>query len=113
MIPITALLIPIVAILTGPFNKRLAMRERREARQMYERIVMEKLDVIKTAIAMGQSGADLKDLDQRLANLIGSEELAKLLDSKTPNTPEASTELRDAELSSEIHIQQARQRERG
>jgi hypothetical protein len=113
MIPIIALCIPIVAILTGPLNKRMALNERREARLMYERIVMEKLDVIKTAVAMGQSTADLRELDQRLASLIGNDELAKLLDPKVPQTPAAKPELRDADLSTEIRRIGAKQHELG
>ena len=106
MIPIVALLIPIVAILTGPINKRAAINERREARQLYERIVMEKLDVVKTAIAMGHSTQDLQELDKRLENLIGTDELKKLLDPKQPKTPDATPELRAVDLQSELkHVQ--------
>ena len=95
MIPIIAVSIPVVAILVDPWKRRMAMAERREARKMYERIVMEKLDVIKTAIAMGQGSDHIKDLDQRLERLIGSDQLGRLLDEKKPKAPEAPAELRD------------------
>ena len=38
LIPLTALAIPIFAILTGPISLRMKQAERKEARQLYERI---------------------------------------------------------------------------
>lgn len=69
LIPIIMVCIPIVAILVNPYRETLKKRERDDARKTYERIVMEKLDVMKTAIAMGQSGDDLEELDARLERL--------------------------------------------
>ena len=102
MIPIIAVLIPIVAILVTPYKARLKTKEREEARKMYERIAMEKLDVIKTAASMGIEGNELAELDARLEKLVGSEKLASLLDEKQPMAPQASTELRDADLDDEL-----------
>jgi hypothetical protein len=73
--------IPLAAILSGPLKQWMAQRERREARQLYERLSLEKLDVIKTAVAMGTSKADLADLDDRLERLIGSDKMKQLLPS--------------------------------
>jgi hypothetical protein len=102
MIPIIAVCIPIVAILVGPLSRRMALDERREARKLYERIVMEKMDVIRTAIAMGHSQAELRELDRRLAALIGADEIKTLLDEKSPGVPLAKNELRDVDLSDEM-----------
>ena len=62
-----------------PLQQWMAQRERREARQLYERLTMEKLDVIKTAVAVGMSKSDLADLDTRLEQLIGTDQLKSLL----------------------------------
>src|SRR5687768_11854871 len=84
LIPMMALLIPIVAImgptLTEPFKQRMRMAERREARKLYERMMLEKLDVLKTGIAMGYSKDEMRELDARLERLIGSEKLKGLLE---------------------------------
>jgi len=115
LIPLTALAIPIVAILTGPFKVKMAQAERKEARQLYERIVMEKLDTMKTAIAMGHTQDELSDLDNRLERLVGADKLAGLLeDKKTPEVPEvkADAELMDADLEAEIaRLQRKREKQ--
>jgi hypothetical protein len=105
LIPLTALAIPIVAILTGPIMLRMKQAERREARKLYERIVMEKLDVMKTAVAMGFERNDLKDLDARLERLVGSDKLQGLLAGKgAPDVPDSNTDsdLKDTDLTAEI-----------
>lgn len=111
-IPLTALAIPIVAILTGPITLRMKQAERREARKLYERIVMEKLDVMKTAVAMGFEQNDLRDLDARLERLVGSDKLQGLLSGKEAPLPPAvmpENELPDPDLDSEIERLQRRQ----
>ena len=95
LIPLTALAIPIVAILAQPFQARLKSIERDKLRQMYERLALEKLDVIKTAVAMGYKQADLADLDSRLEQVIGSEAMQRVLDGKSaiPSTQMAALDL--------------------
>lgn len=102
MIPIVALCIPIVAILVKPFSESAKQHERIEARKLYERLALEKLDVIKTAVAMGYAQSDLGELDARLERLIGAEKLQQLLDPKTPGVPLAQGEILQAELTDEL-----------
>jgi hypothetical protein len=102
MIPIVALIIPIVGILSGVHREGMKRAERNEARKLYERIAMEKLDVMKTAVAMGFAANDLAALDQRLERLIGTSELKQLLDPKAPGAPLAPADLRQADLLDEM-----------
>ena len=102
LIPMMALAIPIIAILAAPAKERARQAERKEARKLYERLAMEKLDVLKTAVAMGYSRDELTDLDSRLEKLIGTAQMADLLDKKIPEAPEASDALRDADLQAEL-----------
>ena len=98
MIPIIGVCIPIVAILVNPYRETLKKRERDDARKTYERIVMEKLDVMKTAIAMGQSGDDLEELDARLERLVGADKLQGLLHPNSPRIPKVGQALLDSDL---------------
>lgn len=82
IIPILVFSIPIVSTLMGPINARVKADEREKLRKMYERLALEKLDVIKTAVAMGYQRSDLQELDARLEEVIGSEAMQSLLDSK-------------------------------
>jgi|WetSurMetagenome_2_1015567.scaffolds.fasta_scaffold967944_1 hypothetical protein len=102
LIPIIAVCIPIVAILVKPYTDAAKLRERSDARKMYERLALEKLDVIKTAVAMGYAQSDLKELDARLERLIGAEQLQQLLDPKQPGVPQAQSEILHAELTDEL-----------
>ncbi len=102
LIPLTALAIPIVAILSGRRGAQLNHRAREESRKLYERIVLEKLDVMKTAIAMGYSTEDLSDLDARLEKLVGSEKLKSLLNSEDPKPPQVDDDLLQVELEEEL-----------
>ena len=101
MIPIIALMIPIVAILVKPFSDAMRRRERVEARKAYQRLVEEKLDVIKTAIAMGYGDAELRELDARLEKLVGTEKLKELLEVR-PGVPVPDAELSDTDLAGEL-----------
>jgi len=101
MIPIIALMIPIVAILVKPFSDAMRRRERVEARKAYQRLVEEKLDVIKTAIAMGYGDAELRELDARLERLVGTDKLKELLEER-PGVPVPDAELSDTDLASEL-----------
>jgi hypothetical protein len=78
--------IPLSWAMRKPLLLWLAQRERREARQLYERLTLEKLDVIKTAVSMGMDKTDLAELDLRLKKLIGADQLQSLLQD-APRTP--------------------------
>lgn len=104
LIPLTALAIPIVAILVNPMKALIKRRERAESRKLYERIVMEKLDVMKTAIAMGFSQEDLNDLDSRLEKLVGSARLRSLLDAEDPKPPTIEEGLLHSDLADELEL---------
>jgi len=80
-------------------------RERERARALYEKLMMEKLDVIKTAVAMGMQHHEVAHLDRRLEQLIGAESLRSLLDDKTPQPPQPTTDMLDTDLDAEIHRQ--------
>jgi hypothetical protein len=107
-IPVLALSIPIIAMIFEPIKQRLKQAERREARQIYERLALEKLDVLKTAIAMGYQKGDIADLDARLEKLLGSDKLKTLLES-SPKAPLASSELQMIELGAELERQRTKQ----
>lgn len=102
MIPVIAVSIPIVAILVKPVSDAAKRKERIEARKMYERLALEKLDVMKTAIAMGYTKNELGALDQRLEQLIGSQQMQALLSDSTPGIPVAPGELLQTELTAEL-----------
>jgi hypothetical protein len=113
MIPVMALMIPIVAILTKPLTDAGKRRERENARKSYERIALEKLEVIKTAITMGYTHQELDALDHRLEKLIGADRLKTLLNDKEPGVPQAKGDLLDTDLDAEIRrLQDARQSQR-
>ena len=68
--------------LMGPITTRIKAGERERLRRMYERLALEKLDVIKTAVTMGYKQADLTELDSRLESVIGSQAMQRLLEGK-------------------------------
>lgn len=106
--------IPLAAIMSGPIKQALAQRERREARKLYERLTMEKLDVIKTAVAVGMDKGDLAELDMRLERLIGANQMQSLLLNKEPHVPapdELTSQLSRAEYE-EIYGPRQKQAER-
>ncbi len=87
---------------------KLKKAERDSARQTYERIALEKLDVMKTALSMGMDQDGLADLDSRLEKLIGQGKLERLLDEDIV-VPEVTADLLDDDLQSEItRLQQKR-----
>lgn len=102
MIPIVALMIPIVGILTSLQRDGIKRAERTDARKLYERLALEKLDVMKTAVAMGYAADDLAALDKRLERLIGAEELKALLEMQPLGIPTGPTDLRQADLLHEM-----------
>lgn len=87
LIPLAGIGIGALAIIFEPINNSIRNKERAEARKLYERLAMEKLDVIKTAVAMGYSRDDLADLDRRLEQVIGAEQMKELRDGKIRSIP--------------------------
>ena len=67
----------------------MAMKERREARDMYSQIVQDRLLVIQTALEAGFDDREVARLDRRLQNLIGQQEMLKLAGSNIKNVPVA------------------------
>lgn len=72
-----------------------------KALETYERLAQEKLEVIKTALAMGYSDSEISKLDARLENLIGKDKLEQILQGGGAATA-ASADLIDTRLDSEI-----------
>jgi len=81
---------------------RIAAQDRADARALYERVTTDKLDVIKTALAMGYDHQELKELDARLEELIGSDKLHALLNAQGTGVPPLKDELLDLDLSQEL-----------
>lgn len=76
--------------------EKLRLADRREERQLFERLAIEKLDVIKTAVAMGYSEQQLHELDARLKEHIGDAGMAELVSrdySTVQQQPPAGREL--------------------
>lgn len=81
---------------------RINAEDRARSRELYERITNNKLEVIKTALAMGYKEQELKELDARLEKLIGSEQLNSLLDAQGGAIPPPTEELLNLDLSQEL-----------
>jgi hypothetical protein len=82
--------------------ERIRAQDRADARALYERITRDKLDIIKTALTMGYDRKEMRELDARLEDLIGSDKLHALLEEKSPASPPLKSELLDADLSEEL-----------
>jgi len=82
--------------------EKMRQAERDRARETYERLAKEKLEVIQTALTMGYQQTELDALDTRLEKLIGAEQLTSLLDKEVPEAPQVSADLMDAELAQEV-----------
>jgi len=99
----------------GLIYTRMAQGERREAQKLYERIVMEKIDALKTGLAMGLAKDDLAELDDRLERMVGAEKLTALLKDGQP--PESSSSgkaehLPDTDIEDEItRLRQQREKQ--
>ena len=93
---------PLAAPNSAAAVARIAAQDRADARALYERITRDKLDVIKTALAMGYKQQDIKELDARLEELIGSDKLHALLDAQNTGVPPLKDELLDLDLSQEL-----------
>ncbi len=101
----TPVILGVVIAFSVTFNNMRKQGERERGRSTFERLTREKLDVIRTAIAMGRSDDEVRDLDRRLEALIGTEQMLGLLDPKTPRTPIAGSQIRDADLVEEYDKQ--------
>jgi hypothetical protein len=102
MIPIIALMIPFWSIYWKSRKDRAKFDEMREARRSIERLTIEKLEVIRTAITMGYSDEELGVLDRRLEKLVGSDKLQYLLNPDPKKVPPISHELLDTDLDREV-----------
>jgi ABC-type multidrug transport system fused ATPase/permease subunit len=91
----TPLLVALLIFIGWLISSNRKSHEIASARESYERMVREKLDVIKTAVAMGRTDDEIRELDRRLERLIGSDKLQGLLDSRNPRPPAADQELQD------------------
>ena len=98
----TPVILGVVIAVTVTFNNMRKQGERERGRETFERLTREKLDVIRTAIAMGRSDDEILDLDKRLEALIGTKQMLGLLDQKAPQTPVASSQIQDADLIAEV-----------
>jgi hypothetical protein len=81
--------------------ERLKQQERASARQQYERLAAEKMQVMRDAIAMGYQEAELKSLDARLEQLVGPERLSQLMED-TPDVQLRDVDLLDEDIQAEI-----------
>ena len=68
-----------MSLLAGAYFNNVEIRQKNGIRQMYVDLVKEKLDIIRSALAMGYSDQALSELDQRLERLIGSEKMLQTL----------------------------------
>ena len=84
------------------FHSAAKRREREGARRSYERMMSDKLDIIRTAIAMGYASDDISDLDARLERLVGADKLASLLDVKQPSAPPITADMLDTDIDAEV-----------
>jgi hypothetical protein len=102
----------LAAVITGGvlLNRHLKQTHENKQRALYERVVLEKMDVIKTAVAMGYSQQELANLDRRLEQLIGAEQLQALQHGQAVQL-KAGPELRAVELDSELRRLQMAARE--
>jgi len=81
--------------------ERMKQQERASARQQYERLATEKMQVMRDAIAMGYEEAELKNLDARLEQLVGPERLGQLME-ETPDVRLKDVDLFDEDIQAEI-----------
>jgi hypothetical protein len=85
--------------LRGAGLRAATQDERFKALEAYQQLASEKLDVIKTAIAMGYNEQELNRLDARLEQLIGADAVQKLV---RGDIPLPSRELERATLDTEL-----------
>jgi hypothetical protein len=73
-------IIAVLAVVAPMVRARIREEGRDKVRKMYERITLEKLGIVREAIAMGYKDEELKSLDNRLTALIGQDEMKRLMD---------------------------------
>ncbi len=105
------LLIGVLGLAGWTINSIQKRQQIERARQTYERLAKDKLDVIRTALAMGRTDEQIHDLDARLERLIGTEQMRSLLDTKNPQAPIPDAEMHDADLLAEVEQVRSRQPE--
>lgn len=98
----TPLFLGLIGGIIWRLNTLSKFRERENARSMYERLVADKLDVIKTALVMGMSRDELDHLDQRLEQLIGAEKMRTLLDDSNPVVAKQDLKIPATDLETEL-----------
>ena len=86
---------------TRPDKEAIKANERQRNRELYEKLVREKLEVLKTAIALGYDDVQLAKLDTRLEELIGKDELKRLL-GDADAAPRFDEKLLTADMDGEI-----------
>lgn len=86
------------------FIHSVRSRERKAVRRLHTDLIKEKLDIIKTAIAMGYRDDELAGLDRRLEKLIGTEKSLDALDRSTQPQLSTEAELTTAELIQEVEL---------
>jgi hypothetical protein len=70
-----------------PAAYRVDPAERQAALEAYKHAVSEKMDVMRLAIEKGWGDDELQRLDARLEQLIGEDELKRLLNGELPQSP--------------------------
>jgi hypothetical protein len=102
------LIIILIGIGCGPaiwyFINSVQAREKREIRAQYMELVKEKLDVIKTALAMGKSDDEIAALDRRLSRLIGTEKMLKTLKKGKSGEVTTDEELATLDIMEELNL---------
>lgn len=84
-----------------PLQGQVSPQVTAKALETYERLAKEKLEVIKTALAMGYKDDDLAALDARLERLVGRDKLAEILHGSGAAAM-ASADLLDTQLDHEV-----------
>ncbi|HES57947.1 MAG TPA: hypothetical protein ENO21_00795, partial [Firmicutes bacterium] len=80
------------------FIHSMRRRERDEVRRMYADLVRERLDVLRTGLAMGLGDKEIAELDQRLEKLVGGEKLLETLRAGRRSKAVADAELASSDL---------------
>jgi hypothetical protein len=80
-----------------PVAYRVDPEQRKAALEAYKHAVSEKMDVMRTAIQMGWGDDELKRLDERLEQLIGKDDLKRLLDGELSSAPSGAQDMNPAD----------------
>jgi len=74
---------------------------------MYSDLIKERLDVLRTGLAMGLGDQEIAQLDKRLEQLVGSEKLMETLRSGSRSKAVTDTELASSDLLKDIELLRA------